>query len=570
MEVFALDLAVRETGAAQVEQSLAKMRAEAGKTATAASKMGDETTRALQRSRAEAALAAGSMDDLHRQALLVDRGFNDLARARQKAMGALHTEALALNAAFDKQAAATARATAQQMRFTTNATKGTLAMAGMARNMIATGNAASLMSGGIVGAGSQIAAMFGPTGILVGAVGIFVATFTSSMRKVRDEVKVTMDAINADTRRMAQVLGDISRIRSAEDVQQSLDLLRGGTGRGVSGAAATADDLRALGIRGLEFDLRGLQRRSDALKADSESMRNNRQERARALLAYRDLQPVIQRYTAVLNELRTAETALLDRQRQLNAESATRLQQSNAEVRAAAERTAAIERERTAILNRERIRAIGPAGLPRGFENLPKKKPLFTPGQVADATRITELRDNLAAGVAGAITGGIVAGISQAIASGDIGAGFGALASALLAGLGSAMVEFGTASLFTAELMDTIKASLASFLPGGAIGASIAMIAAGAALGGVAQRAFGGMGAARGGAGAGGRYAPFTPSAPPPEATRIVFGPTSAGLAAGLTPVVAPNITVIGPNDPTAQRAIEEILRNANRRGTLR
>lgn len=503
MEVFALDLAVRETGAAQVEQSLAAVRAEAQKTAASAARMGTQVSAATQ-------------------------------RAAQ------------------------------------NATKGSLAFAGMARNMVATGNAASLMSGGVVAAGSHVATMFGPAGILVAAIGFFTTTMISSMRKVREEVKKTMGEIDADTRRMAQVLGDISRIRSAEDVQQSLDLLRGGTGRGVSGAAATADDLRALGIRGLEFDLRGLQRRSDALKADSESMRNNNQERARALLAYRDLQPVIQRYTAVLNELRTAETALLDRQRQLNGIAATRLQQSNAEVRAAAERTAAIERERTAILNRERIRAIGPAGLPRGFENLPSKNPLFTAEQIAEALRITELQNDLATGIAGAITGGIVAGISQAIASGDIGAGFGALAGALLAGLGSAMVEFGTASLLAAGLMDAIKTALASFLPGGAIGASLAMIAIGSALGGVAQRSFGGMGAARRGAGAGGRYAPFTPSAPPSEATRIVFGPTSAGLAAGLTPVVAPNITVIGPNDPTAQRAIEEILRNANRRGTLR
>jgi hypothetical protein len=42
-----------------------------------------------------------------------------------------------------------------------------------------------------------------------------------------------------------------------------------------------------------------------------------------------------------------------------------------------------------------------------------------------------------------------------------------------------------------------------------------------------------------------------------------------ASGAASLAPVAPMNITVIGPNDPTAQRAIQELMAKANRRGSV-
>lgn len=103
-----------------------------------------------------------------------------------------------------------------------------------------------------------------------------------------------------------------------------------------------------------------------------------------------------------------------------------------------------------------------------------------------------QLRENLALGIGNAFTDAITQGIETAISAGSIGEGFKAFAGALLSGLGSAMIEFGKASLLAAIGMQTILKSLASLLPGGAIVASLAMIAIGATLRGVAQRAFGG------------------------------------------------------------------------------
>lgn len=476
MEVFALDLAVRETGAATVERSLGKMRAEAEK---------------------------------------VTAGTNRMAQ---------------------------------------NAAKGSLAMAGLARNIAVSGNAAAALSGGIIESGSHIAMMFGPTGILVGALAIFTSVFTSSMKTIREEVKKTTDAIDADTRRMAATLGSIGRLTDLAGVREGLSLLRGGTGRGVSGTRATAEDIRALGIEGIIRDVRGF---SGEMTRLAEAMRTapTKEQRER----YLALADATRRYQAVLTQLRMEEDALIQQENKLLGINGQKLAASNAEVRRTAERIAAIERERTAIQNRERIRAIS-ATLPSNFT---KVRPLFSAEQIAEATRLGEIRDTFAQGIASAIVGGFSLGISEAIASGNIGHGFAQLGGAMLAGLGSAMIDFGTAAILASQFVQTIKASLASLNPIVAIAAGAALVGLGAALGGAAQRSFGRMGGTGIGGGAG------IPQTTGESVTRIVFGPTTASVAAGLTPRAVNNFTIIGPNDPTAQRAIEELLRKAERRGGM-
>jgi hypothetical protein len=51
--------------------------------------------------------------------------------------------------------------------------------------------------------------------------------------------------------------------------------------------------------------------------------------------------------------------------------------------------------------------------------------------------------------------------------------------------------------------------------------------------------------------------------------TQLIFGQTSATTAAGMTPRQSMNVTVIGPNDPSAQRAIQELMTKANSRGRV-
>jgi hypothetical protein len=47
------------------------------------------------------------------------------------------------------------------------------------------------------------------------------------------------------------------------------------------------------------------------------------------------------------------------------------------------------------------------------------------------------------------------------------------------------------------------------------------------------------------------------------------YGPTAAGSASTIERVNPVNVTIIGPNDPAAQRQMQELVRNAQRRGSV-
>lgn len=209
---------------------------------------------------------------------------------------------------------------------------------------------------------------------------------------------------------------------------------------------------------------------------------------------------------------------------------------------------------------------ITPAGISSALSEAYKQ--LVIEGQKAAAQASIVLEKSFAENIAGAITGGIVAGIEQGIASGSIGEGFKALTGALLSGLGSSMIEFGVASLNLAVLMEGLLSSLSNLLPGGAIAKAVAMIALGAALKGVASRAFGGQSRGAGSFGSGFSPAFSSGSAAVPT-TRLIFGSTSAGAAAGMAPRTSDTFIIIGPDDPRAQRTIEELISKSRRRGSL-
>jgi uncharacterized protein with GYD domain len=182
----------------------------------------------------------------------------------------------------------------------------------------------------------------------------------------------------------------------------------------------------------------------------------------------------------------------------------------------------------------------------------------------ADKMRV-QIEDTFAASISAALTTGIVAGIENAVASGNISEGFKALSSTLLAGLGDAMVNFGLATMNFAGLMQDIITQLSSLLPGGAYVKGALLVAAGAALKGAARGMFGG------GSRGGGRASSTISfgAGVSGQTTQIIFGATSATTAAGMTPRSSTNVTIIGPNDPTAQRALQELMTKANSRGRV-
>ena len=155
-------------------------------------------------------------------------------------------------------------------------------------------------------------------------------------------------------------------------------------------------------------------------------------------------------------------------------------------------------------------------------------------------------------------------GIEQAVASERLGEGFKALGATLLAGLGDAMMSFGKASAVFATFMDDIMKAFSNLLPGGALAKSLALIGIGAALKGAARGMFGGGGG--GGGFGGGGLALAGGGRMNDTFTRVTYGPTNANVAAGMEPRGATNITVIGPNDPQAQRQIQELISRGARR----
>jgi tape measure domain-containing protein len=188
-----------------------------------------------------------------------------------------------------------------------------------------------------------------------------------------------------------------------------------------------------------------------------------------------------------------------------------------------------------------------------------------------------ELRVQFSDAVANSLVTGFSTGIAQAIATGDIGEGFKQLSKSLAAGLGQAMVDFGTQTLLASKLMETIRAKLASFLPGGGVTASLLMIAAGSAMiglaGKAARRSFGG-------GALGGSLANDT-LGPADILERGILGMPSrliadgrdeaaivglAGRVPSLPSMERTPITIIGQNDPKAQRELRELIRQERQR----
>lgn len=215
------------------------------------------------------------------------------------------------------------------------------------------------------------------------------------------------------------------------------------------------------------------------------------------------------------------------------------------------------------------------AVVPKVELKLPPTRSLIDPAglekaQAAINESADQIRDTLAESLGNSIGDGIAAGFERGFATGKIGEGFKALAGTLLSGFGSMLIQFGQAALAASTIMTKIRTSLASLNPVAGAAAAIALIALGGTLKGAAQAAFGSTG---GGGGASAAVTPVTPFGIPMtgqgSTNQIIFGQTSATTAAGMTPRSATNVTIIGPDDPKAQRAIQELISKGNTRGTL-
>ena len=175
------------------------------------------------------------------------------------------------------------------------------------------------------------------------------------------------------------------------------------------------------------------------------------------------------------------------------------------------------------------------------------------------------VRDGLANTLGDALAAGVQAAFAKGANFGDAMKAFGVT---LLSGLGNVMVAFGQHLIQLGVALKVAMSSFSSGNPIGMIAAGVAILAIGSALKGAASRSMSQAGYGGGGGGGGGGY-----SAPAMGGNMTMptayYGPTSAGSANTIERINPISVTIIGPNDPTAQRQMQELLRNAQRRGNV-
>jgi hypothetical protein len=212
------------------------------------------------------------------------------------------------------------------------------------------------------------------------------------------------------------------------------------------------------------------------------------------------------------------------------------------------------------------VAGVDPAVLVR--EKVAQVQPMLSEARVQFLAQVEQLAADLDRGITVTLGQSLAAGIENAITSGSIKEGFKSLLSTMLQGLGNILVQLGTALLPVGKLIAKLWSSLATLNPIAMTAAAVGLIAVGSIMKGIAGRVVGGGGG--GGAGMGGSYVSSMAGGGAGGAMSLpglTYAPTAAGSAATIQQIPNMNVTIIGPNDPSAQRQMQELMRNANRRG---
>lgn len=184
------------------------------------------------------------------------------------------------------------------------------------------------------------------------------------------------------------------------------------------------------------------------------------------------------------------------------------------------------------------------------------------------ATQMQDVRDTFSRGFAEALGAGLANGFQVALSSKSISQGFKALTGTIFSSFGSLLVQFGTKALIANEAIQNMFKFLFTPGPKSAIAAA-AIIAIGAGLQAAGQGIL--SSAAKGGGSS--PIGSFVTGAPAPSGMmgpQMVFGGTMAGQSGSIAAATPVNVTIIGPNDPSAQRQMQELIEKANRRGNTR
>ena len=191
-------------------------------------------------------------------------------------------------------------------------------------------------------------------------------------------------------------------------------------------------------------------------------------------------------------------------------------------------------------------------------------------GKVVDdelATQMKDVRDTFSRGFAEALGAGLANGFQVALSSKSISQGFKALTGTIFSSFGNLLVQFGVKALIASEAIQRMFGFLFTPGPQSALAAA-AIIAIGAGLQAAGQGIL--SSAARGGGSSPiGSYVTGNPAPGGMMGQQLIFGPTSAASASNVSAAAPVNVTIIGTNDPQAQRQMQELIRNAQRRGGI-
>jgi len=165
--------------------------------------------------------------------------------------------------------------------------------------------------------------------------------------------------------------------------------------------------------------------------------------------------------------------------------------------------------------------------------------------------------EKIAAETAKAIGDAFRAGLSK---GGNAGRALEAFGAGIMKQLGGIFIAMGEKSAAASPALAVIRAGLSNIFtaPEASLAGGLALIALGEAL-----DAIGGGGSSGGGGGG-----PTGAPSPVTFASSLSLSGTtnSASLTPSITPITPLNVTVIGPNDPVAQRQLTQLMQNASRR----
>lgn len=187
---------------------------------------------------------------------------------------------------------------------------------------------------------------------------------------------------------------------------------------------------------------------------------------------------------------------------------------------------------------------------------------------IAKNNAIDELAERLSDQLKASLREGLAGAFEAAFSGGGIEGGIKALAASVLGSFGNFLEQLGESMLITGTIMTAFVHAMHSLNGPAMVAAGIGLIAAGAAMKALAG-SFGG--GSRGGDSYGGGYSGGSGLASIVD--RGVINPDTYSQRTGASitprPAVTNNVTIIGPNDPSAQRAWDELQRKSQQRGSL-